>query len=538
MKFVSTTINESIFSAPKATDGLNSIFAGDYLPKLYPGHENDPKYNNYKFKIFKNGPFKDGLNIIPRTMSTPADLIIEDYPDKSITIPPIAKVQGNLIIQNCPDLETLGGLFKLGANGDLPVITGNLIIYNCPKLDDLADNVFPVVYGDMTIQNCPKITKLPRIGGPTQGGNVTFLRNGKKLKKDNIKKAYPRAKMIFCSQEDVEQSKIDESMMINEDFSNPVLSLVNDAFKNCKPKAKATLSTNSWGDAVDIPVKKNEMSLRTFLQSIDISEFSVAWDKISPMCGMKFDWADPKSKKEMIYTIKKHPAMDIVVHIDLDGHVDMVYFSRQETAVFFNWRDHSRYVKKFFSNRFAENLADAMDIWDRLASTSTDYTLYVIIPGLDNSNSGASMWNLRMDREKSQKGIILNTPAYYKQCIKDNRERYKKLKAQKIVNSKYDKIFQEKVKIADDLNNQVHDTLNKAYHSTKFLTQGYSFYTEDVIDGLKDLTTKLIGIASRIQDVKTMSEYGNISNIERYIQYFDDAVTKLNKALSRLISKI
>lgn len=91
MKFVSTTINESIFSAPKATDGLNSIFAGDYLPKLYPGHENDPKYNNYKFKIFKNGPFKDGLNIIPRTMSTSADLIIEDYPDKSITIPPSPK---------------------------------------------------------------------------------------------------------------------------------------------------------------------------------------------------------------------------------------------------------------------------------------------------------------------------------------------------------------------------------------------------------------------------------------------------------------
>ncbi len=534
MRSIYETINESIFSAPKATGGLNSIFAGDYLPKLYPGHEDDSKYNNYKFKVFKNGPFKDGLNIIPRTTSSPASLIIEDYQGESITIPPIAKVQGNLTIQNCPNLKTLEGLFKLGANGDLPIITGNLIIYNCPKLEDLADNVFPVVYGDMTIQNCPKITKLPRIGGPTQGGNVTFLHNGKKLKKDKVKKVYPYAKMIFCSQEDIEQSKIDESMMINEDFSNPVLSLVNDAFKNCR-------STNTRMYDSDFNAYGNtSMNLSNFLKacSMNGSSFGVAWDKISPMCGMKFDWGDPKGKKELLYTVKKYPTSTVITHIDYGGHADMVYFGNINTVVFFDWKTHSRSINKIYHYSIERGINDVMDRFKRMQSTTTDYTLYVIIPGLDNSNSGNSMWKLKNDRIKSKAGIVLNTPEYYQRCIEENHERYKKLKAQRMANSKYDKILQEKIKIADDLNNQVHDALNKAYHSPKFLTKESDYYTSDVINKLRDLTTALIWLAREVQGVKDMDQYSKISYIDDRIKKFDTDVADLNRYITNLLRKI
>lgn len=534
MRSISETINESIFSTPKATGGLNSIFAGDYLPTLYPGHEDDSKYTNYKFKIFKNGPFKDGLNIIPRTTSSPASLIIEDYQGESITIPPIAKVQGNLTIQNCPNLKTLEGLFKLGANGDLPVITGNLIIYNCPKLEDLADNVFPVVYGDMTIQNCPKITSLPRIGGPTQGGNVTFLHNGRKLKKDKVKKAYPYAKMIFCSQEDIEQSKIDESMMINEDFSNPVLSLVNDAFKKCRSTKITMTSTNNWRSSRDT----SPTNLNDFLKTYSTSEVGVAWDKISPMCGMKFDWGDPKSKKEMLYTIKKYPMSIVIAHIDYDGHVDMVYFGGSNTAIFFDWKNHSRMVTKMYNNNIEKDLVGVMDRYDSMHSTTTDFTLYVIIPGLDNSNSGNSMWKLKNDRYKSQKGVVLNTPEYYQKCIEDNHERYKKLKSQRIANSKYDKILQEKIKIADDLNNQVHDALSKAYHSPQFLTGASGFYVIYVMNKLRDLSSTLMKLADEIQGVKNMDGYSKIAYADDYIIKFDTHVADLNRYISSLLRKI
>lgn len=153
-------------------------------------------FSNWAQGGFSANPTKFGVKVR-------GDMNIVKFPEDQISVDlNIISVDGNISIEDCPNLKSLANIFDKNC-----IITGKLAISNCPHLESL-EGLPAEVQDYISISNCPNLKSIKNIRVETP--EIYCHRCGKKLKSDS------GLNIINCSVEENEE-------IINEAFQDAIL---------------------------------------------------------------------------------------------------------------------------------------------------------------------------------------------------------------------------------------------------------------------------------------------------------------------------
>ena len=153
-------------------------------------------FNSWARGGFSVNPTKLGVKVR-------GDMNIVKFPEDQISVDlNIISVDGNISIEDCPNLKDLTNIFDKNC-----IITGKLAISNCPHLESL-EGLPAEVQDYISISNCPNLKSIKDIQIKTP--EIYCHRCGKKFKPDN------GLNIINCSVEENEE-------LITEAFQDAIL---------------------------------------------------------------------------------------------------------------------------------------------------------------------------------------------------------------------------------------------------------------------------------------------------------------------------
>lgn len=183
----------------------------------------------------------------------------------------IAAMNGNIFVEDCPNLESLQGLFDTWKHdGSVKTkVDGNISITNCPKFNTLQG--IPDYVNKLTIVNCTSLRSLEH--APRMCTDVVLMKNGKRWTEKQIKDKFACAVGIMCSMDEPDGEMITEALM------EPHLLELYDFIRN---KYKE-LKSNMRGEAPASINLLDYMSDKTRLSEIrpsDVQVFNNYRDKV------------------------------------------------------------------------------------------------------------------------------------------------------------------------------------------------------------------------------------------------------------------
>ena len=323
--------------------------------------------SDYKVKLLKTGELKVW-----------GKLVIKDVDEFGWLN--IARLEGDLYIEDC-DIVNLNGIFADNAR-----VTGNIYITGCKKLMDVS-GLPRMVDGDVSITNCPALKELT--GVDCFAGEVSIMRCGKRFKQNAVKKAFPTAIRVVCSEEEYE-ANLNEAI-VNEAFQDPVLIRLYDQLRNLKKK-------------------------------IDLADMFGTYarlDKISPSQRETYKFSDQKPLLKAVRKIFTNRSMDrgFIVTEDWDGN--FVLFFNNSRRVY--WLKEGSFPGSYFQTDFQSGFS-ATDIIDMFkpGGDYTDNIKLVHIWFLDNDR-----YEIGVRRRKEKDGMIdPHDDQQMKRILQDQRDKY------------------------------------------------------------------------------------------------------------------
>ncbi len=320
------------------------------------------------------------------------DVIIKDF--KGETFPhQIILMSGNLIIEKCPNLTTLEGLFDRYDTK----FEGSLSINNCPKLTSLGHCPFTIGKNLSITGN----TSLKSLEGAPEivHGHTYIMKNGKRFKEEAVKRTIHITTRIVCSVEDEEE-------LVNEDTVNEALN---------EPHLLELVDT----------MKKNKLNPTKLI----FNEFNIEWDLIDSTNVKEFDTIDAKAKtlarniiarrddiNGLILLRNKNDEYYCVISHRKDSlriTNDLTYRSRVQDYGYYAPSDSA-----YWASRSSTELMSIVEQAYSMVIITWDYA------------QRSSRYKKHALRTQQKDGVVYNDPWYYEQVARNNMERYKKIIAQ------------------------------------------------------------------------------------------------------------
>ena len=322
------------------------------------------------------------------TVKVWGDILIKDYKEDNFPFT-ISFMSGNVSIEKCPNITSIKGLFA-----DLMTIEGSLTINNCPKLTSL-EGCPMIVHGALSLTGNSSLKSLE--GAPEIVHGTTYvMKNGKRFSKEQVEKYIKMPMRIVCS---IEDEDVLVEGLVNEALNEPHLLELVDRMKACKMDVKSLLF--NW-----IPVE---------------------WDVMDSSNVTEYDKVDNK-----VLTICRNI---------LSGRGD------RGIILLRNSQDEYQYIISYQKDMLVIKKAP-----ERWYNGWTDYTTTELIECIKKANSVVVVtWDSeamhrrnqkRISRGEARQGMVQNTPEYYEEVARENRDRYKKILAQNRANGS-DKDFEK-----------------------------------------------------------------------------------------------
>ena len=411
--FNDTSLNEGVFDLGKDMEKkLDKEFSDNFL-KTCKGN-------------FKSSFFKDG------TLKIVGKMIISGTNSKGLSIK-IREFQGNLIIENCPNLESLSFI------EDIAVFKGSLTINQCPSLKSL-EGIPGYITGDLSITNCKSLKSYEGI--KYVNGDLYWSGNGKKYTKDQLVYNVKVVKNIFCSENEVD-ANISEST-IYETLNNQWLQRLSAQLKKYPYQEYAWRDDkyeNRYNKLMDIFHKygKNSSSAGRVLDKITNEDIDV------------YDLSNEDDRNEVgkalydTYSSNSEDSED-------GGDVFLIY--NKEIGEFegglgylvkFRGGGKSRAIQYFSipnKNVGGKEIRAGRTFGKQEArrwltsELGSEYSVIVIKTGDSTGTSRHDLYTIRTDRIKQQKGVIKpGDIEQYKKIAAENLKRYREIIAQNKLNN-------------------------------------------------------------------------------------------------------
>lgn len=340
----------------------------------------------YKIVVLKNN-----------TVKVWGDILIKDYKEDNFPFT-ISFMSGNVSIEKCPNITSISGLFT-----DLMTIEGSLTINNCPKLTSL-EGCPMIVHGALSLTGNSSLKSLE--GAPEIVHGTTYvMKNGKRFSKEQVEKHIKMPRRIVCS---IEDEDVLVEGLVNEALNEPHLLELVDRMKACKMDIKSLLF--NW--------------------------LTIEWDMIDSSNVTEYDKVDNK-----VLTICRN-----ILSGRGDRGIILLRNPQDEYQYIISYRKDMLVIRDQSQNRWYNGWIDG---------TTTELIEYIkkadsIVVITWDSDAMYRRDKKRISRGEARLGMVLNTPDYYEQVARENRERYKKLLAQIRANGS-DKEFEKIDKDIDDI---------------------------------------------------------------------------------------
>jgi hypothetical protein len=437
-------LNEGIFDL-EGDDRLDKGIERDSTEMLLKSFK-----GNFSPVFFKDGSFRiNGKLIISNIESTALNFKCKDF-------------HGKLIIENCPNLETLEGTFF----EKLYVFDGSITINQCPSLKSVK-GLPGYIKGDLSITNCKKLKSYE--GVDSVAGNFYWQGNGKKYTPEDLKDKVHVIKKIFCGAEEVE-ADVTEGL-VNEAFNNPWLQRLAAQLKK--------YDYNTWGTNPKTGKCEKYHTYHT------VDELFKNYSRMSDVYGRKldqitnddidvYDMGSDSDKKALskaffnTFNAQDANAGDIVLVYDENraefiwglgciGRPGRRHAGPEQMKEFIiphkKIVDDNGHIIKYGADSVSDYWGSKTEMKDKLLRLGTGTTVIVINTGKGNGNDRDSRRQLRQERVTAQSGMIKpGDTEQYQKIAAENLKRYKeyanKIKAEKkmadaTATAKYDKILDE-----------------------------------------------------------------------------------------------
>ena len=331
------------------------------------------------------------------TVKVWGDILIKDYKEDNFPFT-ISFMSGNVSIEKCPNITSISGLFA-----DLMTIEGSLTINNCPKLTSL-EGCPMIVHGTLSLTGNSSLKSLE--GAPEIVHGTTYvMKNGKRFSKEQIEKYVKMPRRIVCS---IEDEDVLVEGLVNEALNEPHLLELVDRMKACNMDVKSLLF--NW--------------------------LTIEWDTVDSSNVAEYDKVDNKVLTICRNILSGRGDCGIILLRNPQDEYQYIISYRKEILVI---RDSSH------------------DRWSRgwIDGSTTELIEYIkkadsIVVITWDSNAMYRRNQKRIRRGEARHGMVQNTPEYYEQVARENRDRYKKLLAQIRANGS-DKEFEKIDKDIDDI---------------------------------------------------------------------------------------
>lgn len=317
------------------------------------------------------------------------DMIIKGYDGDSFPGLNITEFNGSLVIEKCPNITSLSGIWKtdtLMASYGPTTIKGDLTINNCPNLVELGCPY--KVEGDFILVGNKNLKSLK--GCPEMVfGNAHVMKNGKKFNEETIRASIYIGDNVLCSEE-TELANITEGEEIDEAMNNSYLLILAQQLKEMGTTFKQKFSHIHW-----------------------------AWDEIDSSNIKNFNWRfkGPDSKA---LTAARNVISDRTSGIILTYRYENGQSGKMKFIVAID--SNKNYIN--LNKTFGWRQATATELLDKVAGNYHAKNDGMVIIYYDQE---ITTYNKRSDRFESKKGIVLNTPEYYAKIARENIARYKKI---------------------------------------------------------------------------------------------------------------
>ena len=367
-------------------------------------------------------------------------LVVKDIKEKRLIFN-CKEFKGQLIIENCPNLETLEGSFL----EKITIFDGSITLNQCPSLVSIK-GIPALVKGDVSITNCKKLKDFGTLDSVF--GNLYWEHNGKKYTEEQISKLVHVLKKVFCSVEDQEANLIEGE--VNEAFNNPWLQRLAKQLKRYPYK--------DWSWQEDSEKKYNDVDTIFKQYGRSYSNYHGRFlDKISNSDIDVYDMGNKKDHDAVgkafydAYSQKNQKGSDIMFVFDENlgefiggfGHAVKPRGYDSEVIEFFYIPNKGNNSGAKISGRyFGKSIAR-----EKLLSYGEGYTIVVINTGVDTGTGGDERYDLQQKRTESREGMINPGDVdQYKTIAAQNIKRYKEIIAQNKANAKkndasYDKMI-------------------------------------------------------------------------------------------------
>lgn len=388
--------SEGLLDADDIVKNGESAMVEDWLKTAAKG--------KYKIMRLKNGQFKIW-----------GDMILKNYTGTSFSQGFIINyIQGNLYIENCPNLETLEGLFEWDdvLKCYAGKVDGSIYIENCPKLTSLK-GLPKWIDKKLSVASCRSLRDLSDLN--VMVGEISVMKCGKKFKQEQLKKVAPAATHIFCALED------DEEPLLLESFQDPILTMV-------------------WDQAV-----KNKCKMDP-----EIYFGQKALSRISSSVGMEFDMTDSTQKKKGEMAARAVLSMGgkgngFVITWKNDEFQCVAATAGSEPDVYWISKSYIGIGGRGYTRRNSYKITEIMEY----IKTVPDKIYVYDFNNSDRVENGEySIWQIQREREQAREGMIDRSPYGYKLILQRQQERYKKLVNQ----MKTAKESEKYKKVADKVN--------------------------------------------------------------------------------------
>ena len=397
MKNLFEILNEGILDIDDLEAQVDKTMADTWAKENLRGNYTLRKLKNGKFKIYGNA-------ILRKYNGTDFGGIVIDSLD------------GSLYVEDCPNLQSLDGLFAKTNWGDvITKVAGDIKITNCKSFNSLK-GLPDFIDGEFVCVDCPSLKSLD--DAPDLVTDVTIIKAGKKFSEKQIKTHFKCAMKIMCSQEEYEN-------MIIEALSEPHLLEFWDWVKKTYPKLQKELD--------DLVADRGLYYGDRKIQKITLSGISdsIRLDQVRPSDVTVYDNYKDKVKDIRKALLKVANSDSVVIIKNLDRDKDSQYEfigaghgAGVRGADLTNWQRVNLYsgrpYKSFGKMEFCDMAGTA-------SGKPNGHREFIII---DINDIQGNRWKMKSDRRKSREGMIENTPEFYEQVARANRKRWKEIIAQ------------------------------------------------------------------------------------------------------------
>ena len=395
MKQLFNYIGEGLLDIDALDAGADQLMADKWAQDNLKG--------NYTLRRLKDGTFKVKGNVILRK-----------YQGKFLGGFSISALDGSLYVEDCPDLESLDGLFAKDYFDKVTTkVTGDIKITNCKSFNSLK-GIPNWIDGEFACIDCPSLKSLE--DAPTLATDIILIKNGKKFSQNQIKTHFKSAVSIMCSQEEYEEYE----NMICEAMSEPHLIKFWDWLKNTHSKLQKKLDQRLSGgeDKWWIPEKVPKLELGQLTNT--------RWDQIRPSDVEVYD-----NTKDKVKDIRKKLAqvvdgnMVAIVKNLWDGEPDNYRYFIYSTGGAAHCANLDTWQRREDLGRFPIEDLGKMATCDIAGTASGKPNGHLEFIFINIHDYIESRYKIRNARNKSREGMVYNTPEYYKEVARENRKRYK-----------------------------------------------------------------------------------------------------------------